>query len=190
MRMAGKMLLVGAGIVAMAGVAAAAERRVHVMAIAMPDGSIERIRYIGDQPPRVMLAPVAVDPLFGPDFAGFDRLFQTMERQHAAIMRQVAARSAAGAAGPTAPRAGGSVNYTYVSSVSGGANGCAQSYRITSYGADRAPQVEQERRGNCANVPTLAPVGFPTMSDPAPTPKPAAAPTSKPAPATTDHYTI
>lgn len=172
MRTAIRIVLAAAGAVAMAGVATAAERKVHALDIALPDGTIERVHYIGDQAPRIALVPVAIDPLFGPDLDAFDRVFLDMARQHAAIMRQVASRPAAAANG--AP-AGSNISYTYVSSSTGGADGCAQSYRVTSYGAGRAPKIEQERRGNCANVPTLAPVGFPTMSDPAPRAVPAQA---------------
>ena len=60
MRLMSKVLLGGLATAALAGTAVAAEHAVHVMNVAMPDGSVAKVRYVGDTPPQVRFVPVAV----------------------------------------------------------------------------------------------------------------------------------
>ena len=98
MRTATKLLLAGAGIVAVAGAAVAASDRGHVLNVALPDGSIAHIHYVGDVAPQVVMAPSA-DPLpvafvAADPFAMFDQISYAMDRQMDAMLRQASALSA------------------------------------------------------------------------------------------------
>src|SRR5437870_13812520 len=84
-----KLLLLAGIAAALAGTALAAINNNHVMNLSLPDGSVARVEYVGNVPPKVTVAPA---PLAGdawmsgfPSFAGFDRMFEQMDRQ----MRQI-----------------------------------------------------------------------------------------------------
>jgi hypothetical protein len=177
-----------AGLAAIAGVTAvsAAERQpVHTMLVHLPDGSVEQVRYTGDVAPRVVLRPVAVDPMlaaFGPDspFAMMDRISAQMDAQMAGMMHQAAMmqrmtpqqlQQTALAGAP----AGTTSSFTFVSSASG--NGaCSQSIRTVSLGDGKAPQVTRTASGDCGSAvqkpqgltPTAAPAAkAPPVATPA-----------------------
>lgn len=145
------MLLAGAAALLIAGGAYAAER-VHTLDVALPDGSIEHIHYVGDTAPVVAFAPVeriAVPVAFAPDpmFAAFDRMFADMDRQAAAMMRQVAVPpDQAAFRSPPA----GTVSYSFWSTSIGGQGGCTRSFQMTSYGAGKQPQVVRHASGDCS----------------------------------------
>ncbi len=77
MRAPTKFLLAGAAALAVASVAIAADRT-HVVNVAMPDGSIAQIHYVGDVVPKVVVAPATdMMPVAFFDqspFAMFDRI--------------------------------------------------------------------------------------------------------------------
>ena len=169
MRTATKLLLAGAGLVAAAGAAVAASDKAHVMNVALPDGSVAHIRYVGDVAPRIVVAPpadampvafVAADP-----FAMFDRISWEMDRQMGAMLQQASALSAF-APGPdgklseaalkTLPA--GTVSYSFASYSSGNGANCSQSVQVTSLGQNQAPKVERQSSGDCSAVNTRKPV--------------------------------
>ena len=84
MRLMSKVLLGGLATAALAGTAVAADHAVHVMNVAMPDGSVAHVRYIGDTPPQVRFVPIAVRAvpvaMIDPGFAAMDRMMAAMER--------------------------------------------------------------------------------------------------------------
>ncbi|QKS00215.1 hypothetical protein F9288_11705 [Sphingomonas sp. CL5.1] len=144
------MLLAGAGALLIAGGAYAAER-VHALDVALPDGSIEHIHYLGDTPPVVAFAPVeriALPVAFAPDpmFAAFDRMFADMDRQAAAMMRQAAVSPDPAVLGSLPA---GTVSYSFYSASIGGQGGCTRSFQMTSYGAGKQPQVVRHTSGDC-----------------------------------------
>src|SRR3954451_21818568 len=70
---------------AIAGTALAAAGNSHVMNVSLPDGSVAHVEYVGNVPPKVTVAPapLAHDAWMSgvPSFAGFDRMFEQMDRQ-------------------------------------------------------------------------------------------------------------
>src|SRR5947199_9703710 len=82
------ILLAGAA-AAIAGTALAATSNSHVMNVSLPDGSVAHVEYVGNVPPKVTVAPAPPSReawIAGlPSFAGFDRMFEQMDRQ----MRQI-----------------------------------------------------------------------------------------------------
>jgi hypothetical protein len=180
MRLMAKAALAGIGAMALAGGAFAADKAVHTMKVAAPDGSVAQVQYVGDQAPRVEFVPVnqvampmADDPMFA-DFANIDRVFAAMEQQHQAIMRQMAAmeRQTPVAADGRIDEAAlkdmpaGSVHYSFVSTTSGSGT-CTKSFTMTSYGESQQPKVEQHSSGDCT---AMGQKTVPAVATPAPTP--------------------
>jgi len=178
MRTATKLLLAGAGLVAAAGAAVAASDRAHVMNVALPDGTIAHIRYVGDVAPKVVVAPpadaipvafVAADP-----FAMFDRISYAMDRQIDTMLQQASALSAM-APGPDGKLSEaalhslppGTVSYSFTSYSSGNGAACSQSVQVTSLGQNQAPKVERQSSGDCSAVNTRKPVPAVQQAKPA-----------------------
>lgn len=160
MRLMSKVLLSGLATAALAGTAVAAEHAVHVMNVAMPDGSVAKVRYVGDTPPQVRIVPVAVRAvpmmpvaMIDPSFAAMDRMMATMDAQTDAMMRQAAMLSQMPAMNAPLQQAAmqklpaGTVSYSYVSTTS--SNGCTQTVRTTSDGSSDQPQVIRTSAGKC-----------------------------------------
>jgi len=155
MRTLTKLLLAGAGIVAAAGAAVAASDRAHIMNVALPDGTIAQVHYVGNVAPKIMVAPAVealpvavmdVDP-----FAMLDRISWEMDRRMDAMMRQASALSANGKLSEATLRAlppGASYSFTSFSSGNGGS--CRQSVQVTSLGENRAPEVIRQSAGDCS----------------------------------------
>ncbi|MGN6271164.1 MAG: hypothetical protein ACTHM0_14865 [Sphingomonas sp.] len=155
-----KVLLGGLASAALAGTAVAAEHAVHVMNVAMPDGSVAKVRYVGDTPPQVRIVPVAVRAvpmvpvaMIDPSFAAMDRMMAAMDAQADAMMRQAAMLQQMPATAAPLQHAdmktvpGGTVSYSYVSTTS--SNGCTQTVRMTSDGSSDQPQVIRTSAGKC-----------------------------------------
>ncbi len=166
MRTFTKLLLAGAGAVAVAGAGLAADRG-HVLNVALPDGSVAQIHYTGDVAPKVVVAPeaapvayVAADP-----FAMFDRISLAMDRQMDAMLQQAALlANAAPAAGGQVSEAAlkslppGTVSYSYTSYSSGDGAQCSQSVQVTSLGANQAPKVVKQSAGDCTAMNSRGPI--------------------------------
>lgn len=158
MRLMSKLLLGGFATAALAGTAVAAEHAVHVMNVAMPDGSVAKVRYVGDTPPVVRVVPVRAVPMMpvamiDPSFAAMDRMMAAMDAQADAMMRQAALLQQMPATDAPLQHAdmktmpGGAVSYSYVSTTSSG--GCTQTVRMTSDGSSDQPQVIRTSAGKC-----------------------------------------
>lgn len=193
MRAMAKLLLGAIGFVSIAGAGIAADR-VHVVDVALPDGSIGQLRYTGSVPPRVVMIPVAhvtpmIDPFGGGDpFAMLDHAAASMDMQVAAMLRQaaVAARSAsAGIATAVAAHApSGLVSYSYSSfSSTGDGKGCEQSVQMTSLAGGGPPQVVRRSSGDCSSMATRAPMPAAHHAAPAAPPSPVIPARYVPAPA-------
>ncbi|MBY8827616.1 hypothetical protein [Hephaestia mangrovi] len=160
MRLMSKVLLGGFATVALAGTAVAAEHAVHVMNVAMPDGTIAKVRYVGDTPPQVHFVPVAVRAvpvaMVDPGFAAMDRMMAAMDARADAMMQQAAMMARLPATAVPLQHAdmktvpGGTVSYSYVSTTS--SNGCTQTVRMTSNGSSDQPQVIRTSAGTCDNA--------------------------------------
>lgn len=189
MRSISKLALAGLGLVALTGGAALAQE-MHVMKVALPDGSVAHIRYAGDKPPQVAVVPVAqriavpimlAQPMASP-FADFDRVFADMDRRMAAMMQQ--ARMLASQPVDSSGRLetvnlgklpAGTVRYSFTSTTSGNGT-CTRSVQYTSDGSTAQPKVVSQSSGDCSAM--AKPVT--KVSAPAPKAAPAPAPARAP----------
>ena len=167
MRTFWKVGLAAACAAGLAGAAVAAAPRTHVINVALPDGSVARVQYVGDVAPRVMVVPavpIAMPRLGLPAEFGvpaFGDMFEQMDREMAATMRQIDAL----ARQPLAPGAGanmaganlaaygsapaGSSSYSVVT-VSENGHQCSRSTRVIGQGAGKPPKVLESVSGDCS----------------------------------------
>lgn len=190
MRSISKLALAGLGLVALTGGAALAQE-MHVMKVALPDGSAAHIRYAGDKPPQVAVVPVAqriavpivlARPMASP-FADFDRVFADMDRRMAAMMQQ--ARMLASQPVPSGKLEtvnlgklpAGTVRYSFTSTTTGNGS-CTQSVQYISDGSAAQPRVVSQSSGDCsATAKPMVEVSVPApKAAPAPAPAPSKAP--------------
>lgn len=146
------------------GLAAAEIKDAHVLALRLPDGSIERIRYVGDSAPQVSVtsAPAfaAVSPAAGPfgpasPFADLQRISAALDRQAAAMLRETNRWSEPALYGPDGGMQidvdklpPGVQGYSVVSTTSGDGV-CTRSIQYTSSGDGRPPRVLTRTSGQC-----------------------------------------
>ncbi len=158
MRTSAKLLLAGAGALAAARAALAAADPRHLLDVALPDGTIAHVHYVGDVAPRVMVAPAAAPIAFAmaDPFAMMDRIAFDMDRQMDAMLRQAAALSRATPADQGRLREAalkqlpsGTVSYSVTSYASGDGASCSQSVQVTSLGSNQAPRVKRQSSGDC-----------------------------------------
>jgi hypothetical protein len=158
-----RMAVLGGGAALLLGGAAmAASRDVHVMKVALPDGSVAQISYKGDVAPTVRIAGVPVERIAFDPFVAFDpapfvemdRIAAMMDQQAEQAMQQVAAMQRAAASGH-APQmvAGGNapgiVSYSYVSTTTS-EGGCTRTVEWRSDGTSEQPKMTKTSAGNCA----------------------------------------
>jgi hypothetical protein len=203
MRLVRTAILAATASAALAGAAFAAHDDAKVMLIALPDGSVQQVRYQGDVAPQIVLvrapAPVSLfDAAFGPDspFAEMDRISAMMEARSQAMMRQAAAMQVQAAQAPAGNgivmtnaqgEPVGTMHYSFTSSTTS-ADGCTQTVSYSSDGAATAdqPRVIRTSTGSCGASPA-APAGkavspvTPTGTAPAAKPAPKITPVSLPA---------
>jgi len=158
--------LIAGTAVALAGTALAAKPDSHVMNVPLPDGSVARVEYVGDVPPKVTVAPTpfAGDMWMGgmPSFAGFDRMFEQMDRQ----MRQIEqmARQPGAVPGMNVASYGnlpaGADSFSVVT-VSNGGSSCTRTTEVVSQGAGKPPKVTTKVSGNCGPGAQPAPRAAP-----------------------------
>lgn len=200
MRLVRTAIFAGLASAALAGAAFAARDDHKVMLVALPDGSVQHIRYEGEVAPRLVLIPAPapaslVDVAFGPGspFAEMERISAMMEARSQAMLREAAALQAQL---PATPGNGpgivmtnadgqpvGVMHYSFTSS-SISADGCT---RTVSYSSDGAaapdqPRVIRTSSGTCAEARSApaSPV-TPTKASPAARPAPKITPISLPA---------
>jgi hypothetical protein len=137
------------------------------MKVALPDGSIAHIEYVGNVAPKVEVQPVDrqevafADPFFADammQFVDFARIQAAMDQQMHAMMQMAAQAehvTASGAPGQVLVSGnlpvGTTVHYTYVSSTNG-KNSCTQTVEWRSDGSGQQPQVTRASSGDCAAV--------------------------------------
>jgi hypothetical protein len=125
-----------------AGIAQAQALQDHVLTLRLPDGQVEQIRYAGNGPPIVTLAPDAVSAAFDPglSFAMLDQMVAAMDRQAEALFRTVntMALPDAGAFGLIPAMSGSGV--------------CTRSVQITVPGNGQAPGVVWHTSGDCGPI--------------------------------------
>jgi hypothetical protein len=180
MRLTRTTILAGGAALLVAGTAAAAAEKLHTMNVALPDGSVAQIQYVGDVAPRVAVEQADPRTMVAIDlFAQLDQIAAAMEAQHRAMIQQMAALQQAaadgakGAPGQTlVAQVPAGVHYSYYSSTTD-ANGCTQTVQYSSDGSGAAPKVTQASAGNCdaakpagpvpASAPAKAPAETPTL---------------------------
>lgn len=217
MRIVRTAIIAGVAAAALAGTALAADEEGKTMLVALPDGTVQHIRYEGDAAPRVLLVPARTpatmfEAAFGPmsPFAEMERISAAIDAQAAAMMRQAAMTQAqlpaADGKGITLTNSAGQpvgvMHYSYVSSTTS-ADGCTHTVRISSDGADQQPRMIRTSAGDCsaaqaAPAPAIAPARSgnrtvtPVKATPAAKPAPKVTPVSaqKPLPEFTPSFTI
>jgi len=190
MRPLRKAILAGAAAIALVGVAgwpAAEIKNAHVLVVRLPDGSVAHIHYLGDTPPTVSVAPppIALSILspapdrFGPDspFAALDRISQAMDRQVAAMLREVTAQPIPPLTGPGLMQVDvgmlppGAQGFSMVSTLSGNGVFCTRNLQYRSLGDGKPPQVVTRTSGSCSTA-EKRPVLSVTSGAPAESPRP------------------
>jgi len=163
----------GVAALALAGTAFAATSKSpggkdHVMNVALPDGSVAHVEYVGDVAPKVTIEPrtfagFAWAPMAIPSFAGFDRMIEQMNRQSEAMMRQ-AQEMAHQPTGSLASKyiasygnmPSGATSTTIVSYSNGGQT-CTRTTEAVSQGVGKPPKVTSSVTGNCGPAAQGAP---------------------------------
>jgi hypothetical protein len=155
--------LAGAAAIAASGFvgAATADSNPHILTVRLPDGSVEHIRYVGDQPPEVSLdqetGPLAspASDLFGADavFADLDRMSADMDRRAAAMLEEARRMEAHAFAGSDPllldfGKLPGWRGYSVVSTMSGN-HICTRSVQHSSSSDGRPPRVVTRTSGDC-----------------------------------------
>ena len=141
------------------------------MNVALPDGSLARVEYVGDVAPRVTVAPsrsAGADMPWAtpfPSFGGFDKIFADMQRRSQEMIRQaqeMARQPARGAAAAPYVASYGDLpagqTSTTVVSVSNGGGTCTRTTEVVSQGPGKAPKVTSNLSGQCSGAPA-APTG-------------------------------
>src|SRR5438045_2581686 len=157
----GAILVAGAA-AAIAGTAlAAATSNSHVMNVSLPDGSVAHVEYVGNVPPKVTVAPtpLARDAWMSglPSFAGFDRMFEQMDRQMREIEQMAQPIGTQGMVAGVAPGMNvasygnlpAGADSVSVVSVSNGASSCTRTTEVVSQGSGKPPKVTTNVSGNC-----------------------------------------
>ncbi|MGE5722731.1 MAG: hypothetical protein ACM3YM_09735 [Sphingomonadales bacterium] len=164
MRLISKLLLGAVGAATLAGAAAAAGQQARILNLRLPDGSIARIRYVGDVPPKVIVLPRArmavpvafMAPRMAFPMPDFDRIAAAMDRRMALMERQAAALQTSSRAGgmrtiSLRPLPPGTMQYRFVS-TSDGKRTCSRSVRITSAGPNQPSKVVSQSFGSCPDT--------------------------------------
>lgn len=155
-------LMIGAGVAALAGIAAgpalAQSLRYHDMTVQSPDGSVAHIRYAGNTPPKVEFAApdqsVFADVADSAPFVQMDRISAAMDRQAAALWQTFDASDPFTFASPQTVAARlqhlppGAEGYSVVTYSSGGKT-CTEKMAYD-YNGHGKPMVQKASFGDCA----------------------------------------
>ncbi|HYZ20699.1 MAG TPA: hypothetical protein VE690_00955 [Rhodopila sp.] len=157
MRVPKVTLLGGVAALALAGAAHASPSDSHTMTIRLPNGQAETIRYTGEIPPTVVIAPdgsftampMAFTSIADP-FAMMQRVAADMDRQAAIMLQQVEQMAAQPMFDTTEPM-----------TIAGGPGVCMESVQIT-YTGHGQPHVVRQTSGDCgpathATTPSTVP---------------------------------
>jgi len=156
--------VIGAAVLAAAGLAGATAgelAKTHVLTVRLPDGSIEQVRYSGDQPPRISVDELPVfSPRFEPfgddsPFAMLDRMSAEMDREAAALWGETARLSDSAllpSGALTAVDFGnpppGARSFSVVSTFSGG-HMCTRSVEYSASPDGGRPRIVTRTSGDC-----------------------------------------
>lgn len=158
MRTLPALALGGIAAIAVAGTGIAAGSKTHTMNVALPDGSVAHIQYVGDVAPKVTVEPQRLAgferswaPMPFPSFAGFDQMMARMNQQMQQMARQPMAAPGMNVAAYGNMPAG--TNSTSIVSYSNGGSVCTRTTEVVSQGAGKPPKVTSNVSGNCAGVP-------------------------------------
>lgn len=137
-------LLTGAAAILLAGYAGMAEAQppqTHVLTLRLPDGQIEQVRYAGDLPPIIVLAPDTAAASFGPmsPLSALDQISAAMDRQAEVMLQNINALMASTASGFGAMPA------------MSGPGVCMRSIQITYTGNGLAPHVVSQTSSECGS---------------------------------------
>jgi hypothetical protein len=97
-------LLIGAAAIVLGGLAGMAEAKIpetHVLTLRLPDGQVEQVRYVGDVPPTVIVAPAAISTSSDPvdPFAMLEQVTEEMDRRAEVLFRNISALPTSGGRG-------------------------------------------------------------------------------------------
>jgi hypothetical protein len=167
-----KTLFVGAAAVALAGAGGLAYAQTpasvpadtHVMNIRLPDGSLQRIEYTGNVPPRIEIVPVSrLTPaqmrVAESPFAMMQRISAEMDAQMAQMFQ---------AFGPMmGPFGSAPVTASFGGMPMAGSGVCVHSVQVT-YNGSGQPNVVSRTAGDCggAAAKSSAPAALPTTPVP------------------------
>lgn len=151
--------LIGAAILAASGLAGGLSKA-HVLTVRLPDGSIEQVRYLGDQPPLISFDEEPTLPFewFGADsaFAVLDRMSAEMDRETAAILNEAAGLrdSALLPSGSLTPidlgkLPPGARGFSVISTLSGG-HVCTRSFEYSASPDGGRPRIVTRTSGDCS----------------------------------------
>jgi hypothetical protein len=166
MRISTSLILAGAAVIGLAGLAPTLARELdsHTLTVRVPGGGVETIDYTGKVAPKVSFQAIPVSgpvespfvafaPALFPNFMTLDRISAEMDRQMDAMMQQVEMLAAVpqGQQLYSATLNGmpqGATSYSIVSETFG--NGvCTHVTRITQGAGDAKPHVVSQTSGNC-----------------------------------------
>jgi len=168
MRTIAALALGGIAAMAVAGTGIAAGSKTHVMNVALPDGSVARVEYVGDVAPKVTVEPRQLagtertwTPTAMPSFAGFDQMMARMNQQIQQMARQPMASPGMNVAAYGNMPSG--ANSTSVVSYSNGRSVCTRTTEVVSQGAGKPPKVTLNVSGNCGDAPQAPQAAQPSL---------------------------
>lgn len=151
-----------AAAIALPGTGSAAPPRFHTLDVVLPGGDVAHLRYAGDIPPSLIVAPeMAADADAASPFAMFDRVATLMAAENAAMLQEAVAMSTA----LEGALADGGTGLVQVAEMPGA---CVEATRVVMR-AGAAPQVTAFRSAGC---------GAPARPAAGPATRPPAAPSS------------
>jgi hypothetical protein len=154
------LLFAGATAVALAGAASLANAQTdnaHVMTVQLPNGAVEQVRYTGDVPPQVVLAPdaspIAMSAAAYDPFVVMQRISAMMDQQAAEMLSAFGGMADAPFASPLTQAGFGMLphgaNGNRVMSIRNVPGVCMRSLEITYTGNGQAPHVVSQTSGDC-----------------------------------------
>ena len=158
------LLLAGAAIAGVTGLALAAgssphQNAIHEMTVQMPDGGVAHIRYTGNVASKLNFVQGAQSPFtaaaFGAPspFAEIARMQALMDRQMTAMMVQARLMQQAAMSDPLTRTSGGNgMNF-----IGTGGSFCMRSVQITVAPNGGAPKVVSHTEGNCGDARPTTP---------------------------------
>lgn len=144
------------------GALAASAAKTHVMKVALPDGGVANVEYVGDVAPKVTITPDRFAAEAGPgavpfpSFAGFDRMMAQMQRQSDELIREAQKASLRPVGSEPYIASYGNMPAgeasTTVVSVSNNGVTCTRTTKVVSQGPGAAPKVSSSASGQCGGA--------------------------------------